>query len=94
MYLDRATYTLLGQFDKADAAFEELKVRLAEAGKPPYGLFPSDPGLFLARSGRWEEALDLLTEGLAYTKAHKHHLSSVEYELQLAGQEAQNYSWP
>ena len=77
MYLDRAIYTLLGQFDKADAAFEELKVRLAEAGKPPYGLFPSDPGLFLARSGRWEEALDLLTEGLAYTKAHKHHLSSV-----------------
>jgi predicted ATPase len=72
-----AINTLLGQFESANTAFEELKVRLVEAGQPPFGIFPSDPGLFLARSGRWNEALTLLTEGLSWTKAHKHHLSSV-----------------
>jgi tetratricopeptide (TPR) repeat protein len=72
-----ALHTLLGEFAEAQSCYHELKVRLAQTGQPHFGPFPNDTGLFLVRSGEWDEALHLLADGLAWTRSHQHHLASV-----------------
>ncbi|MHB8620825.1 MAG: hypothetical protein ACYDAG_14835, partial [Chloroflexota bacterium] len=61
----------LGEFEAGAEVLRELRRALGERGQPWFGLYPSEPGLFLLLRGDWDEAEHLLREGWAWCRESK-----------------------
>lgn len=53
-----------GEFGRGDAALNDLRRTLADAGQPGFGPYPEDVAIYLLRRGDWEEAGRILNLAL------------------------------